>query len=221
MMELTEDIEKAAHYIKNGKLVLFPTETVYGLGASSWNFEACEKIYKVKGRPKDNPFIIHVGRIEDIFELGEVHPKYEELIYKFSPGPISFILRKRKKNLFSTGLPTIGIRVPSLPKTIEFLKLAGPVSAPSANLSGKPSITKVEYLLETFQNSVDLLLLGEEPEIGIESTVIDLSHENPILLRPGKISSNEIKNFLPNLKIISKAEEKPVSPGLKYRHYSP
>lgn len=222
MLEISGDIEKAAYFIKQGKLVIFPTETVYGLGASSWNESACLKIYEVKGRPKDNPFIIHVGRIEDIFELAFVNPRYENFILNFSPGPISFILPKRKKKLFSSGLSTIGIRVPSFRKTQEFLKLAGPVSAPSANLSGKPSITKINYLIETFQNTVDFLLLGDEPEIGIESTVVDLSKDIPVLLRPGKISSQEIKKFLHNLEIPSKLENlTPLSPGVKYKHYAP
>lgn len=222
MLEISEDIEKAAYFIKQGKLVIFPTETVYGLGASSWNEIACLKIYEVKGRPKDNPFIIHVGRVEDIFDLTFVHPHYERFIYSFSPGPISFILAKKKEGLFSSGLPTIGIRVPSFQKIQEFLKLAGPVSAPSANLSGKPSITKLNYLLETFQNTVDFLLLGEEPEIGIESTVIDLTKDVPVLLRPGKVSSEEIKKYLPNLQIFSKIENlTPLSPGVKYKHYAP
>ncbi len=221
MLEVSEDIEKAAYFIQKGKLVLFPTETVYGLGASSWNRNSCLKIYEVKKRPKDNPFIIHVGRVEDIFELGIINPKYEAFIYKFSPGPISFIVEKRKENLFSSNLPTIGIRVPSIFKIQDFLKLAGPVSAPSANLSGKPSITKREYLFETFQNTVDFLLLGEEPEIGIESTVIDISKDIPILLRPGKISSEEIKKILPDLQVISKKFLTPMSPGIKYKHYAP
>jgi L-threonylcarbamoyladenylate synthase len=220
-MRITKDPKLAAQSIREGKLVLFPTETVYGLGASARNHQACLNIYQVKNRPMDNPFIVHVSDPDEFSALAEVPELYWPMIRHFSPGPIAYIFRKKDNDIFSTGLSTIGLRVPDHPVCQEFLALAGPVSAPSANKSGKPSITQKKYLWEEFQGSVDILLEGEDPKIGIESTVLDLTDTDPILLRPGKISFEALQKFFPNLKRMDTSTDSPRSPGLKYKHYSP
>ncbi|MCB1178703.1 MAG: threonylcarbamoyl-AMP synthase [Leptospiraceae bacterium] len=218
--EISEDYKRAADVIRKGGIVIFPTETVYGIGASSYNEEACKKIYKIKSRPQDNPFIIHVHSISEFEDLAFLELEYKNQIQSLIPGPISFILKK-KKEVFSTGLPTIGLRVPSGNIISDFLKFAGPVSAPSANLSGKPSITRFNDIIEEFSGKVDFILKFKEPEIGIESTVIDLSVNPPILLRPGKISFSFLKIKFPNLILPSKEINEIKSPRVKYKHYSP
>ncbi len=221
-MQITQSPKVAAEYIQQGKLVLFPTETVYGIGASAFIESACLQIYKVKNRPQDNPFIIHVSSVEEIFLYAKVEEYYKDLIKALVPGPITFVLPKRETRLFSTGLPTVALRIPDHPLVLEFLALAGPVSAPSANLSGRPSITLKSDLLVEFQGKVDLFLEGNEPNIGIESTVVDLTSPEPTLLRPGKVTYSRLLKYFPNIKKNNyKKIDKPLSPGLKYRHYSP
>ncbi len=216
----------AANVLQNGGVILFPTETVYGIGADSRNISACERIYSIKNRPTDNPFIIHVDSIESIDKIARIPKQYRDCITHFIPGPITFILEKKDESLFSTGLSTIGVRVPSNTIANTLLKLSKiPVSAPSANLSGKPSITRAADAITQFQGKVDFILQGSDSEIGIESTVVDLTGTVPILLRPGKISYQEVKNLLPNLKKYEmnkkQLPDKPQSPGMKYRHYAP
>lgn len=220
---ITVDLEEAGKCLANGGLVIFPTETVYGIGADSYNWKSCQKIYEVKNRPRDNPFIIHVHDVDTIFKLGYVKTEYEKLIKEFSPGPITYILSSNDPGLFSCNLPTVGLRVPSHKECIRLLKYSNiPISAPSANISGKPSITRHIDVVENFYGKVDMIFEASAPEVGIESTVIDLSNEPPLYLRPGEISFDEVQKFIPG--IIRPGEMThsfPKSPGLKYRHYAP
>ncbi len=217
--EITDIPKVAGEYLKSGKVVIFPTETVYGIGASSLIPYACKNIYKIKNRPSDNPFIIHFSSIDEIEEYAHLTFEIISIIKKLSPGPISYILKK-KKEIFSTELPTIGVRIPSNKIAQEMLKISGPVSAPSANLSGKPSITKISDIKISFIGKVDCILEGGDCVGGIESTVIDLSVSHPKILRPGLLSIQEITKSLDGLKI-DYSEEQNKSPGTKYRHYSP
>ena len=217
--EITDIPKVAGEYLKSGKVVIFPTETVYGIGASSLIPYACKNIYKIKNRPSDNPFIIHFSSIDEIEEYAHLTFEIISIIKKLSPGPISYILKK-KKEIFSTELPTIGVRIPSNKIAQEMLKVSGPVSAPSANLSGKPSITKISDIKDTFIGIVDCILEGGDCIGGIESTVIDLSVSRPKILRPGLLSIQEITKDLDGLKL-EYSEEVNKSPGTKYRHYSP
>lgn len=220
---LTQDPVLAAEYILQGKLVIFPTETVFGIGASALDRDSCERIYVVKNRPKDNPFILHIDCVEKLNRYGYISPNYIHVVQKFSPGPITYILKKKMTSLYSSGLDTIGIRIPDHPVAQLMLRACDiPVAAPSANLSTRPSITRIEDIVETFSQKVDLILEGD-CEVGIESTVIDLSTNPPIYLRPGKITYEELLHHFPDMiKFNSTSiDSSPISPGLKYRHYSP
>ncbi|WP_061209524.1 L-threonylcarbamoyladenylate synthase [Leptospira borgpetersenii] len=222
---ITDSPFEAAKILLEGGNVVFPTETVYGIGASAFDFKACKKIYEVKNRPFDNPLILHVENLSSLKTYGNVSEKAGLVFQNFSPGPITGIFTKKNQDLFTAGLNTVALRIPSNPTTQLFLNLCGvPVAAPSANLSGKPSLTKIEYILEEFFGRVDCILKGEEPKIGIESTVIDFSSEPPVLLRPGFVDRNDLLKILPDLKGIESFNELnkiPRSPGLKYRHYAP
>lgn len=216
---------EAAKILLEGGIVVFPTETVYGIGASALDFKACKKIYEVKNRPSDNPLILHVENLSSLKACGNVSEKAELVFQNFSPGPITGIFTKRNQDLFTAGLNTVALRIPSNSTAQFFLSFCDvPVAAPSANLSGKPSLTKIEYILEEFSGKVDCILKGEEPKIGIESTVIDFSSEPPVLLRPGFVDRNDLLKILLDLKgteSFNEPKETPRSPGLKYRHYAP
>jgi L-threonylcarbamoyladenylate synthase len=223
---ISPEIEKASLALKSGGVIIFPTETVYGIGADSRNISACQKIYTIKNRPIDNPFIVHVDSIESMEQIAIIPRKYLDSISKLTPGPITFILEKKDESIFSSGLSTLGVRIPSHPIANALLaKTKIPVSAPSANLSGRPSITRLKDAIEIFSSKVDYILAGEDSEIGIESTVVDLTSALPVLLRPGRISFQELKTYFPSIGKylpVSKEENlKPASPGMKYRHYAP
>jgi L-threonylcarbamoyladenylate synthase len=220
---ITKDPQEAAYFINRGGIVVFPTETVYGIGASSRNFQACRQIYSIKNRPSDNPFIVHTHRLEKLVDACEITESLIYSISKFSPGAITYILPKKDRSIFSSDLPTVGLRIPSHPTALHFLGFCiDPVSAPSANISGKPSITQKEYAIEVFDGKVDAILLGEEPSFGVESTVIDLSSKPPVLLRPGGVSFAQLEKVFQGLyRYVPQAGEITKSPGLKYRHYSP
>ncbi len=218
---ISNDVEHASTVLKKGGILVFPSETVWGIGADSRNHNACKKIYEIKKRPLDNPFIIHTHSMESLEILAELDPKYKSLLNKFSPGPISYILKKKDPSLFSTGLETIGVRIPKHPDFLSILEYSNiPISAPSANFSGKPSITKFNDAVENFDSLVDFIFQGETSEIGLESTVLNLFDSEKIL-RPGKITFEELRVFLPNLKEEFSSKEIILSPGTKYRHYSP
>ena len=220
---ITKEPQEAAYCINKGGIVVFPTETVYGIGASSRNFESCKQIYSIKNRPADNPFIVHTSSVERLIDICEITESQIDSIQKFSPGAITYILPKKDPSIFSSNLSTVGLRIPSHSTALQFLEFCiDPVSAPSANISGKPSITKQKYAIEVFDGKVDAILLGEEPNFGMESTVIDLSSSPPVLLRPGGVLFSELeKEFIGLYRYIPQNETTVKSPGMKYRHYSP
>lgn len=222
-----ELISFAAELLKKGELVAFPTETVYGLGALATNSIAVKKIFAAKGRPQDNPLIAHISEPEMVKEYVQIIPdKALMLMEIFSPGPISVILQHNSKlaNEVSAGLSTIAFRIPDNKIVLEIINEIGvPIAAPSANSSGKPSPTKAEHVLEDLTGKIPLILDGGETNIGIESTVIDMTQDIPVILRPGKISSEDIQNVIGEVQFNHSLinHEKPASPGMKYKHYSP
>lgn len=165
---------------------------------------------------------MHVFNIEEVKKIAHISNLANSIFEIYSPGPITLILKKKDKDLFSSNLDTIGVRIPRNKTALEFLLHVGvPICAPSANISGKPSITKLEDIESEFSEKVDLILKGEEPEIGLESTVIDFSVNPPILLRHGKISYIDLLEYIPDLRVVENVENAIKSPGLKYRHYAP
>ncbi len=228
------DYEEAAALLKDGELVAFPTETVYGLGAAALNPSAVAKIFAAKGRPADNPLIVHVARVEDIPALvREIPPMAEALIRAFMPGPITLVLKKnaRVPDLVSAGLPTVGIRMPSHPVALRLLEKVGEgVAAPSANLSGSPSPTLAEHVYKDLAGRIPMILDGGPCDVGLESTVVDCTGDRPVILRPGAITAKMIDNILlqggtgqtasADAKL-PKDGSAPRSPGMKYRHYAP
>lgn len=221
-----ESLKKGAEIIRAGGLVAFPTETVYGLGADAMNGEAVNNIFRAKGRPNDNPLIVHVCSKEQMKELGYWNDNAEAVYEAFMPGPITMVLKKKQlPPEVTAGLDTVGLRFPVHPDAQKFLALAGPVAAPSANLSGKPSPTCAQHVFTDFDGKIPLIIDGGECGVGVESTVISLA-ERPVLLRPGGITPEQLKAVLPDM-YIHEAVLKNItldavaSPGMKYKHYAP
>lgn len=223
-------IEEAAEIIRDGGTVAFPTETVYGLGANALNEEAVKKIFIAKGRPQDNPLIVHVASKDINSLVKEVPPIAQELINKFWPGPLTIILEKKDiiPNVTSANLNTIGIRMPNSEIALKLIELSErPIAAPSANISGRPSPTEVERCVEDLNGRVDCIIGGESSDIGVESTIIDCTVNPPVILRPGGITLEMLREIDSNIYIDkalkSKPSEnlKPKAPGMKYRHYAP
>lgn len=222
MTEYTSDPLRAAEIVRGGGIVIFPTETVYGIGASSYNEDACKKIYKIKNRPYDNPLIVHFYSLEEVMEHTEISSDILKKIEVLIPGPVSFVASKKSRSgIFTSGLSSIAFRIPSLELCRSFLKSAGPVSAPSANMSGKPSITRFKDAKEVFHNRVDVILGELNTEIGLESSVIDIRKNPPLILRPGGLGTDSLKNIFSEIQYEEKYSENISSPGMKYRHYSP
>ncbi len=223
---ITTSEEKAAEFIKRGGLAAFPTETVYGLGASAFNENAVERIFEAKRRPTDNPLIAHVGSVGQIAEVAsQITENARRFIDAFFPGPLTIVLKKTEQiPLAATaGLDTIGVRMPRHSAAREFLKACGtPVVAPSANLSGRPSPTTWEAVFEDLNGRIDCILQGETTEIGLESTVVDCTKDAPMVLRLGAVSVEDLRAVVPLTGIYeSTGDEEPRSPGLKHKHYSP
>ena len=223
-------LDKAAKLIVSGGLVVFPTETVYGLGGNGLDADAARKIYAAKGRPSDNPLIIHIAEPEDASLYCEVSPLYKKLADAFMPGPLTVIMPKKDIVPFSVtgGLPTVAVRCPSHPTAHALIKKAGvPIAAPSANLSGKPSPTRADYVMEDMKNRVDMVIDGGECEIGLESTIVMINGDSLTLLRPGGITYDALTMVCEDVKIAPAVLEKlgenerPLSPGMKYKHYAP
>ncbi len=212
----------------SGSLVVFPTETVYGIGGYATLDKAASSIYAAKGRPKDNPLIVHLAHFDQIEKYAYIdQPAVYTLAKAFWPGPMTLILRK--KDTISTsitgGLSTVAIRIPSHPIARTLLEATDlPIAAPSANLSGKPSATTFEHVLNDFDGKVDFIINGGDATIGLESTVIDMTSEIPIILRPGSITQVMIEQTLQQL-VLDQSEtlinDIPKAPGMKYRHYAP
>ena len=228
-----EEIKEAAEEIKNGNLVLFPTETVYGIGSNALNAEAVKKIFIAKGRAQDNPLIVHVCSIEMVEKIvQEITPLEKKLMEKFWPGPLTIIFNRKSEkiipNVVTANLDTVGIRMPSNKIAKKLIQEAGvPIAAPSANISGKPSGTKVEDIIEELDGKVQYILDGGVTDIGLESTVIKIDNGVIDILRPGKVTKEELQEVANqveiDLHVLGKVEknEKVASPGMKYRHYAP
>jgi len=223
-------IKKAARFIRNGELVVFPTETVYGLGADALNRNAVKKIFEAKGRPQDNPIIVHIYSVRQLHKLAKKIPKSAMLLSKkFWPGPLTMILPKRNvvPDEVTAGLKTVAIRMPSHRIARLLCKYAGvPIAAPSANISGRPSATCAAHAIRDFKEKVACIIDGGSTNIGVESTVVDLTSKRPTILRPGGITAEQIKEILPKIKVHAVARAKKMvtvarSPGTKYRHYAP
>lgn len=214
--------------LHNNGLVVFPTETVYGIGASALSDDAVNAIYLAKGRPSDNPLIVHVASQEDISNYAKDIPAYAKLLMdRFMPGPLTLVLHKQEhvSKRVTGGLETVAIRIPNHPIALEIINIAGlPICAPSANLSGKPSSTQAEHVLQDFDGKVDIVIDGGPTTIGLESTVLDLTSKIPTILRPGQVTQAMIESVL-GLKIQDASDtaisEGPKSPGMKYQHYAP
>ncbi|MDY6825890.1 MAG: L-threonylcarbamoyladenylate synthase [Bacillota bacterium] len=221
-------IARAAAIIKRGGLVAFPTETVYGLGADATSEEAVRKIFKAKGRPSDNPLIVHVASPEQLrMVAASTTDEVIELTGKFWPGPLSLVL-PRAQNIpavVSAGLPTVAVRMPDHPVALALIRSAAlPIAAPSANLSGRPSPTSFVHVLEDLAGRIDAVIRAGACPIGVESTVLDLSGQQPVILRPGGVSREKLEEFFGQQILVAGPEgthDLPSSPGMKYRHYSP
>ena len=222
-------LREAAALLKKGEAVAFPTETVYGLGADGLNGAAVRKIFEAKGRPSDNPLILHIANKEDILPLTTGLTKQAQiLIDKFWPGPLTVIVAKSAvvPDEVSAGLDTVAVRMPSHPVAAELIRLAGtPIAAPSANLSGKPSPTDAETVLADMQGRIAGIVDGGACEVGVESTIVDTTGEVPVILRPGGITREQLEEVLGKVELdpaLAGVEAaKPKAPGMKYRHYAP
>ncbi len=223
-------IEKAVALIKADEVVAFPTETVYGLGANAFSEEAVKKIFKAKGRPADNPLIVHVADIAMAETLGEINDKARTLMEAFWPGPLTMVVKKKKgiPDIVTAGLDTIGIRMPKNPGILEVIKRTGfPIAAPSANISGSPSPTEAFHVETDMAGRIPLILDGGHTEYGLESTVCDLTGETPLVLRPGAVTAEDIKDAVGMVEISASVllplneDETAASPGMKYAHYAP
>lgn len=223
-------IEAGAKLIKNGGVVAFPTETVYGLGANAFCEEAIDKIFIAKGRPQDNPLILHVSSIDEVYPLVEkVDENMKMLMKKFWPGPLTIIFKKSSKvsKKLTGGLSTVAIRMPRNKIALELINSSGvPIAAPSANISGRPSPTEASHVVEDMYGKIDMIIDGGSTGVGVESTVLDMSEEVPTILRPGGVTLEDLLQIFSEVKydqsIISDDENiVPKSPGQKYKHYAP
>lgn len=222
----TESLQEAAQLIRQGQLVALPTETVYGLGANAMDANACKDIFGVKGRPQDNPLIVHVSDIEMAKRLVEEWtPQAALCAERFWPGPLTLVLEKTAfvPDVVSGGLGTVAIRMPKHPVALELIKQAGvPIAAPSANLSGKPSPTKGIHVWKDLAGKIPMVLDAGICSVGVESTVLDLTGEVPTILRPGGITKEQLEEVLGEVAVDRpSANQAPKAPGMKYRHYAP
>ena len=224
-------LAEAARILREGGLVAFPTETVYGLGANALLPEAAKKTYAAKGRPSDNPLIVHIADRADVYRVAEdVGETAERLMDAFWPGPMTLVLKKAAVIPRETtgGLDTVAVRMPSHPVANRLIRLAGvPVSAPSANLSGHPSPTEARFVIEDLDGQVDMIIDGGPVQIGLESTIIDLTGAEPTILRPGFITRADLERVASGVATDPAIEGPPAkdlvprAPGMKYRHYAP
>jgi L-threonylcarbamoyladenylate synthase len=224
-MRLTRSPEEAAEFILNGELVAFPTETVYGLGARLWDESALRKIFEAKGRPTDNPLIVHIAHLDQLDSIAATIPEAASIFIKsFFPGPLTLVLPKHSgvPYLATAGLETVAVRMPRLALAHEFLSLCGvPVAAPSANLSGRPSPTTWETVKADLDGRIACILTGDQTEVGLESTVVDCTSDPPLLLRSGAVTLEQLREVVPETKLAAESTGVPRSPGLRHRHYSP
>lgn len=224
------ELKKQAKLLAQGKTVIFPTETVYGLGANALDEDAVIKIYEAKGRPSDNPLIVHVCEKSEVYKLAEnISAQAEIIMDEFWPGPITIIFNKKDIVPYRTsgGLETVAIRMPSHPIAREIIKQSGvPIAAPSANISGRPSPTKANHVYEEMNGRVSGIVLGGDCSFGLESTVLDMTGDVPMILRPGSITKEDLESIIGEVTIdpsLAKKEDnkKAKAPGMKYTHYAP
>ncbi len=223
-------IKEAGLILKRGGLVAFPTETVYGLGGDALNPRSSEKIYNAKGRPSDNPLIIHIASIEKLEQIVEIIPqKGRALANAFWPGPLTMIFHKSEivPDETTGGLSTVAVRMPSHETAIALIEAAGGfIAAPSANLSGRPSPTVAKYVIEDMDGRIDMIIEGDAIEIGLESTIVDVTEDPPVILRPGFVTKEMLEAIIGEVKtdrtiLEGTSTKAPKAPGMKYRHYAP
>lgn len=224
------ELKKHSELLKNGETVIFPTETVYGLGANALDENAVKKIYEAKGRPSDNPLIVHIHNKDLIYDLSkDIDDKAKKVIDKFWPGPLTVILKKNDKVPKTTtgGLDTVAIRMPKNDIALELLRECNlPIAAPSANISGKPSPTNGKHVVDSMNGRVAGIIIGDDCDYGLESTVVDFTEEIPMILRPGSITKKDLENVIGKVEIDPSLlnhedNKKAKAPGMKYKHYSP
>ncbi|MES9699026.1 MULTISPECIES: L-threonylcarbamoyladenylate synthase [Bacillus] len=221
-------LKEAARLLRENEAVAFPTETVYGLGANAMDDEAIAKIFEAKGRPSDNPLIVHIGTKSQLDGIvREIPPVAEKLMEHFWPGPLTIILPRKKgiSERVTAGLNTVGVRMPDHPVALALLEEANvPVAAPSANRSGRPSPTLASHVYEDLNGKIAGIVDGGATGVGVESTVIDCTSEVPTILRPGGITKEQLEAVIGNVSLdpaLKDEKEKPKSPGMKYTHYAP
>lgn len=227
------DIREAAQIIRDGGLVAFPTETVYGLGANALDAQAVASIYEAKGRPSDNPMIVHIASAEDMKTLSpQMTEDMTKLMEAFWPGPLTMVVPKRDgvPDRTTGGLDTVAVRMPASKAALELIKISGcPIAAPSANISGRPSPTRAKDVIADMDGIIEAVIQGDDCKVGIESTVLDVTGDTPVILRPGIITPEEIASVLHKEVRYDEAllegkmdtSAKPRSPGMKYKHYAP
>lgn len=226
-----KQLDHAAQVLRDGGLVAFPTETVYGLGANALDQSAIEGIYRAKGRPSDNPLIVHIAETDALKELtSDIPGMAPKLIEACWPGPLTLLMPKsdRIPAIVTAGLGTVGIRMPANPIALELIRKSGvPVAAPSANSSGRPSPTLAKHVIEDLSSKVDVIIDGGHTKVGVESTVLDITVDPPMILRPGGITYEKLTEILglvrfdPAISSDNKTSAPPKAPGMKYRHYAP
>ncbi len=235
ILRIDNDADNAFYWlgevIRNGGLVSFPTETVYGLGANAFSADAVSKIFEAKGRPSDNPLIVHISDISEVYSVAEEVPDAAVMLFEaFSPGPLTVVLKKKDSlpDIVTAGLSTVAVRIPSHPIARALIKAAGvPIAAPSSNLSGRPSPTEAEHVIADMMGRVDAIIDGGACSVGVESTVVEIVGDAVNILRPGGITKADIEKVLSNVSVDRhvtsevKAGEVPKSPGMKYKHYAP
>ncbi len=223
-------MEKAGEILKRGGLVAFPTETVYGLGANALDEAAAARIYAAKGRPSDNPLIVHICEFSALEKIvKEIPPKAKKLADAFWPGPLTMIFQKTEQVPYGTtgGLDTVAVRMPAHPLALAMIKAGGGyIAAPSANTSGRPSPTKASHVADDLNGKIDMIIDGGDVGIGLESTIVDLTEEEPVILRPGYINQQMLEGLLGQVSVdqaLLKDDPNlhPKAPGMKYRHYAP
>lgn len=225
------EMDEAGKLIAAGELVAFPTETVYGLGGDALDPEAAHKIYSAKGRPSDNPLIVHIAEYEDMYKVGRnIPPQAKLLADAFWPGPLTMIVEKSDNVPYATtgGMDTVAVRMPNHPVALALIRKSGClIAAPSANTSGRPSPSKASHVAEDLSGKIAMIIDGGEVSIGIESTIIDLTEKTPMVLRPGYITPKMLSDVLGEEVIIDPGiiaaddTKKPKAPGMKYKHYAP
>lgn len=221
-------LQEAARLLKDHEVVAFPTETVYGLGANALSTQAVQKIFQAKGRPSDNPLIVHIAHKEDLGSLvTHIPEKAKKLMEVFWPGPLTMILPKKDGIApeVTAGLDTVGVRMPDHPVALALISEAGlPIAAPSANRSGRPSPTTAEHVYEDLQGRVAGIVDGGATGVGVESTVLDVTVDPPMILRPGGVTKEDLERVIGPVKLdpgLTLEDEKPKAPGMKYQHYAP